>query len=429
MRSSFVISIAMAMGLMLSPESLILLGNNMGTAGVAFLAAILLAVLVQISTALSYGGLFAHFQGPGSEAELIKKALGPIPAIVFPLASRVVLTICISTGMLATTGFIFNEVFLYWFPNFTFAFLLLGFLLAINLLGQKVSERFQVFFVMVVILGLIFLSVVGLAGSGNAPSITTEVSPALNFRTVLLGLVLFIGFDLAGFRKSNDNNPTKSIITGIILVGIVFSLWGLVSIIYVPPDRLADTTIPYTVAARKILGQEGRILMGLVVIAGACSAINALFSAVSRMMVGMVHQGLLPNFLGLAEKRALFPLILLAAGTAVMLAMGMAGEPALEVYVRAGLLFYLLNYAVVHLSVLIMKRRLLDQPRSFSVHGYPLVTVIGFLAISIGFVGLLWSDSESALMLRFMLIISTITFFFSFIWINISRRKGRLIPR
>ena len=37
----------------------------------------------------------------------------------------------------------------------------------------------------------------------------------------------------------------------------------------------------------------------------------------------------------------------------MMLAMGMAGEPETEVYTRAGVLFWLLHYATMHLVVLV----------------------------------------------------------------------------
>ena len=416
-------TLALVMGLMLSSESLILLGNNMGDMGIFFLVAIFFAIIVHIFTALSYGELFVLFPGPASETQSIRRALGPVPAIFFPLCSKVVLTICISTGILATAGFVFNEVFVYWFPNFAFAFVLLGFLLTINLLGQPILDKIQIVFVMAAIAGLLFLSAIGLSGLGNTPSIPEEINPVFNIKVGSAGLLLFVGFDLAGFF--NGDNPVKlvkSIVVGILLVGVVFSLWGLVSINYVSPEKLAATTIPYTVTARKILGQEGRIIMGVVVLAGICSAVNVLLAGVSRMMVGMADQGLLPPFLAVFRDRAVIPLILLAIGIASMMAMGMAGSPSLEVYVRAGLLFWLLNYAVVHLSVLIMRKRINNRSQIFRAPGYPTVPVIGLIAIFMSFVGLLWLDTESGLMFKFMLVISAIVLFFSFAWIGLGRR-------
>ncbi len=109
---SFITSLALATGLMLSPESLVLLGNNTGIMGIYFLAAILFASIVLISTALCYGEIFSKFPSSTGEVLFIKEAIGSAAAIVFPICSRVVLTICMSTGVLVTAGFVFNEVFL-----------------------------------------------------------------------------------------------------------------------------------------------------------------------------------------------------------------------------------------------------------------------------------------------------------------------------
>jgi hypothetical protein len=56
-------------------------------------------------------------------------------------------TICAATGILATAGYVCNEMFLYWFPNLGFSFCLLGLLLVINRIGHRFSETAQIGFV------------------------------------------------------------------------------------------------------------------------------------------------------------------------------------------------------------------------------------------------------------------------------------------
>jgi len=67
--------IAVAIGLMLSSESLTLLGNNTGMAGISFLIFIPAAVLLHLVTALSFGELMSPFPGPEGEARFIRMAL------------------------------------------------------------------------------------------------------------------------------------------------------------------------------------------------------------------------------------------------------------------------------------------------------------------------------------------------------------------
>jgi len=106
--------------------------------------------------------------------------------------------------------------------------------------------------------------------------------------------------------------------------------------------------------------------MGVVVITGVCSAVNALLYAVSRMIAAMADQGLLPRLLARGGPQAPIAAGILAGAVALMLAAGMAGHPELYVYTRAGLLFWLLHYAAVHLAA-IKHPRPADRPASRGV--------------------------------------------------------------
>ncbi len=427
--------IAMAVGLLISPESLTLLGNSVGIAGASFLIFILTGLVVHLFTALSFGERFSTFPGPGGEALLMEKTLGSIVAIVLPFCSRVLFTLCASTAILVTSGYVFNEVFLYWFPNFGFSFSLLGLLLIINLLGARVSKAAQICFVTTAVLGLLALSVIGLFESGSPHTVfqAIDLHSFHTIRVVFLGLVLFVGFDLAGFAEGNSGNHPirlmRSMVLGIILVGIIFALWGLASTTNVSAERLANTTIPHMVAAREILGQSGRVIMGLVVISGSCAAINALLLAVSRMISGMARQGSLPSFLALALKRTPIPLILLAIGIGAMMASGMAGEPTLEVYTRAGISFWLLNYAAIHLAVLIMSRRYSNRFRPFQTSLSPVIPFVGMLAWVIGLIGLLWTDPQAIPVLKFMVVLLVILSILTFLSLAVTRRRKRSSSR
>jgi len=404
-------SVALSMALMLSPGSLILLGNSIGATCSLFLLFIPVAIGVQIITAMTYGQLHSLFPR-GGEGLFLKEALGPIPAIAVPLCSRVCFTVCASTGMLVTAGFVFNEVFVYWFPNFAFAFIMLGVLLAINLFENRVAEILQIVSVLTVCLGLIFLCIVALLHRFPVEFTCSEVDFTLAMRAACLGLLLFVGFDLAGSLKRNRKDPhenlTRSMLVGIVLAGALLCLWGFVSMIRVPPDKLAESTIPHTLTARIIMGQSGRITMGIVVLAAACGAVNALLMSVSRWMADMAFEGLLPFLPGTVRNRPLFPLLLLTAGTASMMAAGIAGSPNLDTYIRAGLLFWLLHYALIHLSALILKKRTQYGPKLPQGTGYMVSRVLSMSLILAGFIGLMWWENDAASLIKSMAVISVV---------------------
>ena len=429
----FVSLMAVAIGLMLSSESLTLLGNNVGVAGVSFLVFIPAAALLHVVTALSFGEIKSFFPGPGGEARFINMALGPVVAIVLPIGGRVLFTVCAATGILATAGYVFNETFLYWFPNLAFSFCLLGILVIINLIGPKFSEITQIIFVSFALLSLLVLSVAGLSGLERVPvtSVNANHTVLQIARAALFAPVLFLGYDLAGMtianKKMHPVDLVKVMVGGLLLITLIFYLWGVVSLKYVSPDKLSDTTIPYTMAAKAIMGQKGRILMGIVILSGTCAAVNALFMAVSKMIASMSAHGLLPSVLGLARNRAPIPLVLLGIGTGAMMAVGMAGEPVLEVYIRAGMWLWLLNYAVIHLCVLAIGRRNPDKSKLIHKRGYRAIQIVAGIVLIMILFGLLWTDVESILLIKSIFLIIAGLSIYGLLWVRFgSKRTGLL---
>ncbi len=156
-----VISIAVAMGLIISPESLIVLGNGIGNAGVYFIFSIAIAVIFYMPNVI--GQSVATLAG--GEVRLMKATLGPIASGASSLCSRVAFTICALPVLLSTAGFVLNETFLYWFPPFLFAHLLLIVLAALNIAHRKAAEVVQAVLVSLVLSGLLVLSVTGVTSS------------------------------------------------------------------------------------------------------------------------------------------------------------------------------------------------------------------------------------------------------------------------
>ena len=412
---SIIVPLSIALGVMLSPESLALLGNGMGSGGAFFLISLVLAAIAHLLTSLSYGEMDIRNPGLAAESDLLRKSFGAVPATILPLSSRVLFAVCASTGILATAGYVFNEVFVYWFPNLGFSFCLLALLLVINLLGRKVTVTAQISFVAVALVGLVILVLVGSLGLADASRVAGPVDfgSANLVRVAPVALLLFIGHEFAlqarSSKEDSRRNLAVSLVGGIVLIGVIFSVWGLISLRYVDMAKLADSTIPHMIAAREILGQNGRIVMGTVVIAAALSAVNGLLFSVSRILSSMAHEELLPSIFAGRDDRATAGLLFLVFGIAGMMRLGMAGEPVLEIYTRAGILFWLLTYAAVHLAMLISVRSRANKLRkSAAVSWHPLGSIIALLIMLGGFRWLLWIDPNSAEVIEFMLVVSAV---------------------
>ena len=61
----------------------------------------------------------------------------------------------------------FNEVFVYWFPNLGFSFCLLGMVVGLNLAGSRVATLAQLSYVALALGGVLGLAGLGLLGLGR----------------------------------------------------------------------------------------------------------------------------------------------------------------------------------------------------------------------------------------------------------------------
>ena len=290
--------------------------------------------------------LLNHQKLPDSDDKeflILRSAVGNIPAAALSLAGCLPLTVLAATALFVTAGYTFNEVFLYWFPNFGFAFLLLALLTILQILPERYSYRVQTFLTLLTGGGLLFLSLYGIAGA-NTPAASFFHKPE-SFSPVdpALFLLIFTGITLV--REKHIQNV-------VMLLGTtMFALWIIASLLYVSPERLADSTIPFMTAARKIMGEPGRQLMGVVVISGTCAAVNALM-LLTRQMTAQIT----PVFLPVKSRRWLLPLFT-ALCTGILMATGLAGDEILETLLRSGLILWLSYYSILCFSALLWLKK------------------------------------------------------------------------
>lgn len=346
---SVIPGVSAGMALLISPDHLRLWGNLAGQMGLAFWIAAFGAGIVYALSAQGYRRLAAHQLGGGYLTGW--RSGGGIACLSLALASRLALTTGMATGVLVTTGYVFNETFIHWFPNFGFSFLCLACTALLLAWGYAPAERVQAALLAVAVLGLSLLVIVGFVNSPTNPVAGAWVIPGFNAPMLAGGLLLFVGFDLGVHRNAPSDRAAMDIRMMPATLGVavlLFGLWSVVSLAHVPAQRLSGSDIPFTLAARAVSGQTGRIVMGTVVIAGSCAAVIALFAATSRMVGTLSQMKLLPGCFGGSTRRNAPAAVLLTATIAAMLALGFAGSPNLEIFIRAGVLLWLLHLCLVH---------------------------------------------------------------------------------
>lgn len=372
MKHSALLSFALGAGWLLSPESLVIAGNSAGNMGWFTLPVLTIAALLLGSS----GKLLKHPQLPnhaGRELEILTNLTGTIPAVSLILVSCIPLTILAATALLVTSGYTFNEVFLYWFPNFGFSFLLLGLLTALQFFPDKIVFKAQVVFVSIAVLGLSFLALSGISAGGKPVTEALQQPADFSSTSSAVLLLLFAGSTLT----TNSKRPFLIPITGCVILG----LWISVSLLYVNPERLASSTIPYMTAARKVMGDPGRQIMGVVVISGTCAALTTLLILCKQMLGNCIQTNAGKALLSAKQQRWLFP-PLVALATGVLMAKGLAGDELLEILLHGALILWLMYYSLLCLSALLVVKK---QTGSIPLGGALSTTFLlaAFLTLSI----------------------------------------------
>lgn len=389
---SFFIPTSLALSWMLSPDALILQGNGAGLYGNTFYFMLTVGFLLAVGCIF----LFRHQAlGPyaGNTFSSLTETTGIFPAATLILAGRTSLVLFLPTGILVTAGFTFNEIFLYWFPNFGFSFILLFFVLLLHLLGEKTALTIQPLLVGIAFSGLLFLSLYGFTGQA-APQ---QEQPGLSLSNVLSipagALLLFLGFDFKVNRHATPLNPEKQlklqlhrktprpenshknkkyIFLAPVLGYVLFMLWTRVSLNAVEAAKLSTSTIPYLFVARETLGQTGRIIIGVTIISGTLACVNGLFLQTNNTLAEL-SSFLFQRFsISPSVHTRIYPVVF-SVLIGVFMMTGMAGSENLEIYIRGSLLLWLF-LVIMHCFAV---ARILQKTNLFiSATGYGLGIVL-----------------------------------------------------
>lgn len=389
-------SLSWMLGLLLAPHALALLGNLAGAYQYFFFIWLALAAWLYWVNAQSINQVFDASQTsyPGNLRMVL---------IWILTASRLVSAITLSTVLLVTAGFVFNETFVYWFPNFAFAFILLGGVLAVHLWSRDTAQKLQVGAVLFLLLGLVSLITMGLWGYNGQRAFTVGMAAAFKPHGIASTLLLFAGFDLVlnPFRTNSPSN-VRTMQWTLVAAALVMGVWAMMSLLYVPAAKLTDSFIPHLLAARSIQGEAGRAIMGAVVITGSAAAVNALFKSLSDLFAEFGvrwSRGRDYKWLQVLERPAVWTSFI-AATVGLMMAGGMAGTESIDLYVRFGFILWIFSYGGINFYVL-MARRPIFQSLDWKGWVFPAVATVSMV---LGGGVLLLADSNGSILLNYFLI-------------------------
>ena len=183
-------------------------------------------------------------------------------------------------------------------------------IVTLNIFSIESSAKFQVVSTLLKLLPLFFMMFLGLVGfdSNNLPEINpTNANPFILLATVTtLVMWSFVGIETATVPAENFINPEKTIpkvlIAAVLSVLTIYVLVSIAIAAIVPAEELINSSAPFALAATKILGYSGGVIIAFGALISTLGSLNANTLTAGNITFAAARDKLLPSkFLTLSD--------------------------------------------------------------------------------------------------------------------------------
>ncbi|AEF56125.1 APC family permease [Marinomonas posidonica] len=381
---------AICVGLVIVQGAMISALQGIGIGGMAFIAAMITALVLAQFNAMSFAELSLMFPEKGTLATYTQKAIGHFPAIVSVFAGYVVVAILALPVEMFLVDAMLGQLLPGFLPEKAAPLIILGLFTITNLIGTDVFAKVQNLLAFILITALILIGLVAITGAGEphptlaGPSVDWSFGGVLDGSFIgLVGLALWtmVGVEficpLVNDVKTPNKNIPRAMHLSLFMIFFIFLGFTYGASLYLDIPSLLESPLPYLDYANAVFGQSGLIIATVMALAATCSTMNTVLAAVPRMLQGMGDQG---QVFPMLKKTNRFdaPWV----GT-LMISVG-ASIPffafsidSLIVLVIAATTSWLLAYCVAHINVIVLRKRQPNQPRPYRTPFYPLPQILG----------------------------------------------------
>ena len=362
-----------------------------------WLIALAIGFITMIFAAMSFSELATMIPKAGSMNEYVRAGLGPFFATITVGVGYIAVQLFPGTAENFVSAFITADIlgapgdYKFW------AVVYMVFIAVINLLGIRPFAAVEVFLTFVVA-GLAARRRHRRAGrgrghrsdrqraAGHRPHVEPPLGAArprhLHLRRRRVHLPA-----RRGAEAPVAGHPGRASSSGSALIAVPVVLYGLAAARYVPPDVLGTLapTIPVDVGVA-IFGDAGKWWMGIIVILASIGTLNAVVAGVPRILYGMALTRQLPSpfaWLIPATRAPWVGIVVIAAIPAAMNLVGHAEGADFIQLILAGVLGWVTAYVIIHVSVIMLRRREPDAERPYRSPLVPIPQILG-----IGLLGL-----------------------------------------
>ena len=264
-------------------------------------------------------------------------------------------------------------------------FVLLGFMVMINIWGAKQGTAVVKLISIIKLLPLFGIIIFGF-GKINTANLNWDHLPSIkNFgNTALILFFAFAGFESALGVSGEIKNPKRTVPLGILLGGvlvlIVYLLLQTVTQGILGSQMAAYKNAPLAAIAEKIVGPVGATILLLTAAISCFGAVSADVLNTPRVLFAGANDGLFPKFLGKVHPKFATPYwAIICFGTLVFILSIAGGFKQLAILASAAIL---LIYLAVILATIKLRRNKQDAgEKTFRMPGGLTFPLIGIAAI------------------------------------------------
>lgn len=384
-------AVATGVGLIIATSCLLSIGQGAAALGNTFIITMIVACLFNILTALSICELNALMPNlSGGMAQYTLASFGPFVSIVVNVGGYLTCQTILGSSEVAMFGNTMSSVFdSVPISGTVYSVLLVAILTVFNLFGVDMFAKIQ----NIVAYGLIFsLTVMGIMGTlkigtgeiVEQPAVLSS-NPADMFSLLGLAFFLFIGAEFVvpispQVKNARRNVPLGMVISLLaILVMQIFVTIGFSH--YTPWEELGSSTVPHILYGTMLCGKVGTVWMTIVSLLAVISTVNTAMFSISQICCGMAKINLLPAVFLKKNKRGTpyVGLFLVSAAMMIINLTGLSTSDQLTFLILTGCTFWIFSYIVLHLDVMVMRKRMPKAPRTFKLPLGPVIPIIGVI--------------------------------------------------
>ncbi|HEV2905609.1 MAG TPA: APC family permease, partial [Pyrinomonadaceae bacterium] len=194
--------------------------------------------------------------------------------------------------------------------------------------------------------------------------------------------------------KNPKRDVLRSMIGGTLLVTAIYVVVNLAYIYVLPMSKLAGEPLAAGAVAREIFGQRGDSTVRLLAIISILSTVNAYTLTSPRILYAMSCDQLFHHRATRVNKGGTPTVTLLISTLCAVLFILNAKFSAI---LAALAFFFVANYSMGYLSLIILRRREPDLPRPYRAWGYPWTTLLVLFGSVAFLIGAIIGDRKNSL--------------------------------